>query len=95
VVGGPGAQPPLTTPKEIAVSRRTIEDREALVELHVRLHAEGKMSLRQIADLTGVNASTVLRDLRKWHDALLQSLLHNGPECNTPEPECNITEATR
>lgn len=77
------------------MARRKIEDREALVELHVRLHAEGKLSLRQIADLTGVAPSTVLSDLRKWHSRLFDSLFDNTPESNAPTTESNAPEEVR
>lgn len=79
------------------MARRKIEDREALEELHVRLHAEGKLSLRQIADLTGVNHETVRRDLARWLDrqlgSLSQSVSHNTPECDsTPMPNATARE---
>ncbi len=77
------------------MARRKIEDREALVELHVRLHAEGKLSLRQIADMTGVSHQTVIRDLRRWHDDLVQSLVHNPPEWTSLDGQWTSAEEVR
>lgn len=81
------------------MARRKIGDREALAELHLRLNANGKLSLRQIADMTGVAPSTVLADIRKGYstDAFdsLESLFDSGPESNAPTPESNASEVTR
>lgn len=61
------------------MSRRRIKNRDALVERHVQLHAEG-LSLRQIAKVTGVSWKTVHRDLARWHERLLQSLTEPWPQ---------------
>jgi predicted DNA-binding transcriptional regulator YafY len=81
------------------MSRRKIGDREGLVELHVRLHAEGKLSLREIADMTGVHHETVRRDLARWHNQFLESLSqspsHNEAICDSPQAECDTVGEVR
>lgn len=56
------------------MARRRIENREQLASLHVRLVAEGKLSLRQIARRTGVSHTTVQRDVSEAQDAKLLAL---------------------
>ena len=61
------------------MSRRRIKNREALVEQHVQLHAEG-LTHREIAKRTGVHHRTVQRDLTRWHEQLLRSLTEPWPQ---------------
>lgn len=81
------------------MARRKIGDRKALVEMHVQLHAEGKLSLREIADLTGVSHETVRRDLaqsiNQFYDLLSQTPSHKASECDSPKSECDSQEVTR
>lgn len=81
------------------MARRKIGDRQALVDLHIRLHAEGKLSLRQIADMTGVSYETVRRDLASpindFYELLSQPLSHKPVECDSGAGECDSSEVTR
>lgn len=77
------------------MARRRIEGRQALAELHMRLHARGNLSLRQIAAMSGVSHATVLADVRRGQAELFASIFDADAESTTPgEAVDNHPEST-